>query len=105
MAPRQVAERGDHRLFCDGPPQQAQHGVLSDVHESLLRDTPPLNAVNGVRTLLFSSPRPFHPDRLHGAISSLLDGVRRARGRFWLATRPLPGGRLVRPARPLRLAA
>lgn len=88
MAPRQVAERGDDRLFCAGLPQQARRGVPSGVHESLLRGTPPLDAVNGVRTLLFSARRPFHPDRLHDAISSLLDGVVRARGRFWLATRP-----------------
>lgn len=32
-----------------------------------------------------STRRPFHPERLHGAVDVLLDGVIRTRGRVWLA--------------------
>jgi len=34
------------------------------------------------------SERPFHPERLHAAISTLGGGPRRSRGCFWLPTRP-----------------
>ncbi|GAA1399787.1 GTP-binding protein [Pseudonocardia kongjuensis] len=87
-APRLLPSRGDHRLFCDGVPEESRRGVPGGVHDPLLRGTPPLDAADGVRTLLFSARRPFHPDRLHDAIDTLLDGVVRARGRIWLATRP-----------------
>lgn len=88
IAPRLLAAHGDDRLFGDGLPAQARRGVPSGVHDALLRGTPPLDAENGVRTLLFSARRPFHPDRLHEALDALLDGVVRSRGRLWLATRP-----------------
>lgn len=87
-APRLLAGRADHRVFCDGLDPASRRGVPGGVHDPLLRGTPPLDADSGVRTLLFSARRPFHPDRLHDAIDSLLDGVVRARGRVWLATRP-----------------
>ncbi|MFP5019761.1 ribosome hibernation factor-recruiting GTPase MRF [Pseudonocardia phyllosphaerae] len=87
-APRLLPSSADHRVFGDGLPAEARQGVPSGVHDPLLRGAPPLEAENGVRTLLFSARRPFHPDRLHDAIDSLLDGVVRARGRIWLATRP-----------------
>ncbi|MBC3189672.1 GTP-binding protein [Pseudonocardia sp. C8] len=87
-APRLLPARADHRLFCDGVPAASRRGVPGGVHDPLLRGTPPLEAASGVRTLLFSARRPFHPDRLHEAIDALLDGVVRARGRIWLATRP-----------------
>lgn len=87
-APRLLPSRGDHRLFCDAVSDESRRGVPGGVHDPLLRGTPPLDAADGVRTLLFSARRPFHPDRLHEAVDSLLDGVVRARGRIWLATRP-----------------
>jgi hypothetical protein len=37
---------------------------------------------------MFTARRPFHPERLHGAMDLLLDGVVRTKGRVWLATRP-----------------
>lgn len=67
---------------------QARRGDPDDVHASLLRGSPPLDADCGVRLLTFSARRPFHPDRLHDAIDLLLDGIVRVRGRIWLATRP-----------------
>ena len=74
------------------------------MHDPLLRGTPPLDAANGVRTLLFSARRPFHPDRLHDAIDALLDGVVHARGRLWLATRPEEALRLESAGSGLRIA-
>jgi G3E family GTPase len=44
--------------------------------------------VAGIQLAVFTARRPFHPRRLHEAIDVLLDGVVRARGRLWLATRP-----------------
>ena len=42
----------------------------------------------GVWTLDLGSPRPFHPDRLLERIEDLGRGAFRARGHFWLPTRP-----------------
>ncbi|NED98977.1 CobW family GTP-binding protein [Phytoactinopolyspora halotolerans] len=44
--------------------------------------------VDGVWTLDLQSPRPFHPRRLMESIEELGAGRIRARGRFWLPTRP-----------------
>lgn len=69
-------------------PGAARRGRPDDVHAPLLRGTPPLDGDCGVRLVLFSARRPFHPERLHDALDVLLDGVVRTRGRIWLATRP-----------------
>lgn len=42
----------------------------------------------GVTTVVWSSDRPLHSQRLHAALSSLVDGVVRSRGHVWLADRP-----------------
>ena len=78
----------DDRVFLGGLSEEARRGRPDDVHGPLLRGRPPLNPDCGVRLLLFSARRPFHPERLHTAIDVLLDGVVRTRGRIWLATRP-----------------
>lgn len=78
----------DRQVFLRRLPVGARRGRPDDVHGPLLRGQPPLDADCGVRTVLFTARRPFHPERLHRAIDVLLDGVVRTRGRIWLATRP-----------------
>ncbi|GAA1542050.1 CobW family GTP-binding protein [Kribbella lupini] len=49
----------------------------------------PLREESGpVRTFLFSSDRPFHPERLYDALEDLVDRTARGKGTVWLATRP-----------------
>ncbi|MEV6284242.1 GTP-binding protein [Kribbella sp. NPDC051770] len=49
----------------------------------------PLREENGpVRTFLFSSDQPFHPERLYDALEDLVDKTARGKGTVWLATRP-----------------
>ncbi len=49
----------------------------------------PLREENGpVRTFLFSSDRPFHPERLYDALEDLVDKSARGKGTVWLATQP-----------------
>ncbi|GAB2557446.1 CobW family GTP-binding protein [Kribbella endophytica] len=49
----------------------------------------PLREENGpVRTFLFSSDRPFHPERLYDALEDLVDKTARGKGTVWLATQP-----------------
>lgn len=69
-------------------PPGARRGEPSDPHEGLLRGQPPLDADCGVAIALFTDHRPFHPGRLYDAVDVLLDGVVRARGRVWVASRP-----------------
>lgn len=78
----------DRALLLTDLPPQARRGTPDDVHAPLLRGEPPLDPDCGVRLLVFSARRPFHPERLHAAMDVLLDGVVRSRGRIWLATRP-----------------
>ncbi|MCE0762592.1 GTP-binding protein [Pseudonocardia kujensis] len=83
-----LAELDDDAVLLRRTHVEARRGRPDDVHGPLLRGAPPLATDCGVRLLVFSARRPFHPDRLHGAIDLLLDGVVRTRGRIWLATRP-----------------
>jgi G3E family GTPase len=65
----------------------SRRGRSEHPHAPLLAGLPPLGADGSIRMLEFSARRPFHPERLHAAVDTLLDGVIRARGRLWLANR------------------
>ncbi|UMB69391.1 ribosome hibernation factor-recruiting GTPase MRF [Mycobacterium paraterrae] len=65
----------------------SRRGRSDQPHAPLLAGLPPLAAEGAIRILEFSARRPFHPERLHAAVDTLLDGVIRARGRLWLANR------------------
>ncbi len=42
----------------------------------------------GVSSFVYRARRPFDPARIHAVLNSALPGVIRAKGHFWLATRP-----------------
>lgn len=91
LAPRATAVapgRLDERVLLTGLPAGARRGRPDPAHAPLLAGEPPLGPEADVRLSLFTARRPFHPERLHAALDHLLDGVVRARGRIWLATRP-----------------
>ena len=52
------------------------------------RDHVPETEEYGIRHFTWRDPRPFHPDRFMAFLNSEWPGVLRAKGHFWLATRP-----------------
>ncbi|GLP73592.1 hypothetical protein TUM20983_07020 [Mycobacterium antarcticum] len=64
-----------------------RRGRQRDPHEPLLSGQPPLDPAGEVTLVEFTARRPFHPQRLHAAIDTLLDGVVRTRGRAFVANR------------------
>ncbi|NVK35022.1 MAG: GTP-binding protein [Rhodobacteraceae bacterium] len=42
----------------------------------------------GVQSYVYRARQPFEPDKIHGILNGPLPGVIRAKGHFWLATRP-----------------
>lgn len=48
----------------------------------------------GVRSFVYREPRPFDPKKFHEFINESWPGVLRAKGYFWLATRPMWAGEL-----------
>lgn len=56
-------------------------------HDPLLCGQPPLDPAGPVALVEFSAQRPFHPQRLHGVLDVLLEGVIHTWGRGFLANR------------------
>jgi G3E family GTPase len=42
----------------------------------------------GVSSFVYRTRRPFHPQKVHDVLNGPLSGVLRAKGHFWIATRP-----------------
>jgi G3E family GTPase len=52
------------------------------------RDHVPETEEYGIRHFTWRDPRPFHPERFLAFLNSEWSGILRAKGHFWLATRP-----------------
>ncbi|OBF14104.1 GTP-binding protein [Mycobacterium sp. ACS4331] len=90
LAPRARITSGVQRveLALAHLEEDSPRGRSVDPHGPLLAGQPRLEQDGIVRLVEFGARRPFHPRRLHDAVDVLLDGVVRARGRLWLASRP-----------------
>jgi G3E family GTPase len=71
---------GRHNPRTPGMAARALEGFPIGIHQP--RDD------HGVGSVLFTSRRPFHPQRLHDALDDLSGEALRGRGQFWLASQP-----------------
>ncbi len=79
------------KLFND---EKAQEHPLWHKELFGFRDHVPETEEYGVRSFVYRARRPFHPAKLHSLLDQRFPGVLRAKGHFWLATRPLWVGEL-----------
>ncbi|MER7480363.1 GTP-binding protein [Streptomyces sp. NPDC126510] len=94
------ADRGDDGLTVPTPRRRPQSALAEaalagfDVEAAAAAQHPacallPAEAdAHGVSTLVWSTRRPFHPERLYAALEDLTCAAARSRGRFWLADKP-----------------
>ena len=75
----------DTRLYSE---EKAQEHPLWHKELFGFRDHVPETEEYGIRSFVYRARRPFHPQKLHDLLGRRLPGVIRAKGHFWLATRP-----------------
>jgi G3E family GTPase len=73
------------RLFNE---ERAQEHPLWHKELFGFRDHVPETEEYGIRSFVYRARRPFHPAKLHAVLDRSFPNVIRAKGHFWLATRP-----------------
>lgn len=66
---------------------EAAYGMPGWV-QALEGDHPPESDTYGLRSFVYRSRKPFHPQRLHDFLQTPVAGLIRCKGYFWLASRP-----------------
>jgi len=76
----------DTRLYSE---ERAQTHPLWHKELYHFADHKPETEEYGVRSFVYRARRPFHPKKLHDVLDAGFKGVFRAKGHFWIATRPM----------------
>ena len=75
----------DTKLFNE---EKAQEHPLWHKELFGFADHVPETEEYGIRSFVYRARRPFHPEKFHAILNDRIPGVIRAKGHFWLATRP-----------------
>jgi G3E family GTPase len=73
------------KLFSD---EKAQEHPLWYKELFGFRDHVPETEEYGIRSFVYSAKRPFHPEKFHALLNGGFKNVIRAKGHFWIASRP-----------------
>jgi G3E family GTPase len=75
----------DTRLYSE---ERAQRHPLWHKELYDFKNHTPETEEYGIRSFVYRARRPFHPAKLHALLGEGFKGVFRAKGHFWIATRP-----------------